>query len=76
MKNERWYKRIIRRGIKSVKLEVILVSIGKNLYKSHNKQKNQRLYNSEKSGFMGERELCSFLQEKTEFLHIRKRAHE
>ena len=33
MKNDRWYKRIVRRGIKSVLLEVFLVSIGHNLYK-------------------------------------------
>ena len=39
MKNNRWYKRIVRRGIKSVLLEVFLVSIGHNLYKYHNKQK-------------------------------------
>lgn len=39
MKNDRWYKRIVRRGIKSVQLEVFLVSIGQNLYKFHNKQK-------------------------------------
>lgn len=39
MKNDRWYKRIVRRGIKSVRLEVFLVSIGQNLYKFHNKQK-------------------------------------
>ena len=39
MKNDRWYKRIVRRGIKSVLLEVFLVSIGHNLYKYHNKQK-------------------------------------
>ena len=38
MKNDRWYKRIVRRGIKSVLLEVFLVSIGHNLYKYHNKQ--------------------------------------
>lgn len=38
MKNDRWYKRIVRRGIDSVKLEVILVSIGQNLYKYHNKK--------------------------------------
>ena len=37
MKNDRWYKRIVRRGIKSVRLEVFLVSIGQNLYKFHNK---------------------------------------
>ena len=39
MKNDRWYKRIVRRGIESVLLEVFLVSIGHNLYKYHNKQK-------------------------------------
>ncbi len=33
MKNDRWYKRIIRRGMKAVKLEVYLVAIGQNLYK-------------------------------------------
>ena len=38
MKNDRWYKRIVRRGIKSVQLEVFLVSIGQNLYKFHNKK--------------------------------------
>lgn len=38
MKNDRWYKRIVRRGIESVKLEVYLVSIGQNLYKYHNKR--------------------------------------
>ena len=38
MKNDRWYKRIVRRGIDSVRLEVFLVSIGQNLYKFHNKQ--------------------------------------
>ena len=39
IKSNRWYKRIVRRGIKSVLLEVFLVSIGHNLYKYHNKQK-------------------------------------
>lgn len=38
MKNDRWYKRIVRRGIKSVRLELFLVSIGQNLYKYHNKK--------------------------------------
>lgn len=38
MKSNRWYKRIVRRGIKSVHLEVFLVSIGQNLYKFHKKQ--------------------------------------
>ena len=39
MKNDRWYKRIVRRGIDSVRLEVFLVSIGQNLYKYHSKKK-------------------------------------
>ncbi len=38
MKHDRWYRRIVRRGIKSVRLEVILVSIGHNLYKYQNKK--------------------------------------
>ena len=36
IKIDRWYKRIVRKGINSVKLEVFLVSIGHNLYKYHN----------------------------------------
>ena len=39
IKNDRWYKRIVRRGINSVRLEVFLVSIGQNLYKFNNKLK-------------------------------------
>ena len=38
IKNNRNYKRIVRKGIKSVKLEIFLVSIGHNLYKYHNKK--------------------------------------
>lgn len=38
MKNDRWYRRIVRRGIESVRLEVFLVSIGQNLYKYYNKK--------------------------------------
>ncbi len=38
MKNDRWYKRIVRRGIDSVKLEVFLIATGQNLYKYHNKK--------------------------------------
>ena len=38
MKQDRWYRRIVRRGIESVRLEVFLVSIGHNLYKYHNKK--------------------------------------
>lgn len=43
MKNDRWYKRIVRRGINSVKLEVFLVSIGQNLYKFNNKLKRMSI---------------------------------
>ena len=39
IKHDRWYKRIVRKGINSVRLEVLLVSIGHNLYKYHNKKK-------------------------------------
>lgn len=38
IKNNHWYKRIVRKGIKSVKLELFLVSIGQNLNKYHKKQ--------------------------------------
>lgn len=37
VKNNRQYHRIVRRGMKSVQLEIYLVSIGYNLYKYHNK---------------------------------------
>ena len=42
MKNDRWYKRNDRRGINSVKLEVLLVAIGDNLYKYQNKKMRNR----------------------------------
>ena len=38
IKHDRWYKRIVRKGINSVRLEVLLVSIGHNLYKYHKKK--------------------------------------
>lgn len=38
IKNDRWYKRIVRRGINSVRMEILLVSIGHNLYKYQNKK--------------------------------------
>ena len=37
LKNNRWYKRIVRKGMGQVRLEIFLVSIGYNLYKYHNK---------------------------------------
>ena len=43
MKKDRWYNRIVRRGIQSVQLEVYLVSIGQNLYKFHNKKMRARV---------------------------------
>ncbi len=39
IKHDRWYKRIVRKGINSVRLEVLLISIGHNLYKYYNKKK-------------------------------------
>lgn len=38
MKYDRWYKRIARKGLKWVKLELLLVSLGHNLYKYHNRK--------------------------------------
>lgn len=38
MKNDRWYKRIVRKGMKQVHLEIFLVSLGHNLYKYYNKR--------------------------------------
>lgn len=37
LKYDRWYKRIVRKGLESVKLELYLVAIGHNLYKYYNK---------------------------------------
>ena len=48
MKYDRWYKRIVRRSLDSVRrpdsvrLELFLVSIGHNLYKYHNKRMRLR----------------------------------
>ena len=41
MKYDRWYKRTVRRGLKSVRLELLLVSIGYNLYKYYNKRRRR-----------------------------------
>ncbi|MDO4623692.1 MAG: IS1182 family transposase [Eubacteriales bacterium] len=41
LKQDRWYKRIVRKGIDSVKMELFLVAIGHNLYKYHNKQQRK-----------------------------------
>ena len=38
IKWNRWYKRALRRGIDSVKLEFMLIACGFNLYKYHNKK--------------------------------------
>ena len=42
IKNDRFYKRIVRKGINSVKLEVYLVAIGQNLYKYQNKKRKSK----------------------------------
>ena len=42
MKYDRWYKRTVRRGLESVRLELFLVSIGHNLYKYYNKRMKLR----------------------------------
>ncbi|MBR5045771.1 MAG: transposase, partial [Oscillospiraceae bacterium] len=42
MKFDRWYKRTVRRGMKSVMTELFLVSIGHNLYKYYNKNVSLR----------------------------------
>ena len=38
IKSNRWYARIVRKGIRQVRLEIFLVSIGHNLYKYYNKR--------------------------------------
>ena len=38
MKYDRWYKRIVRKGLRGVKLELLLVVLGHNLYKYHNRK--------------------------------------
>ena len=54
MKNDRWYKRIVRRGIHSVKLEVLLVAIGHNLYKYQKKKmRNRTAAEIQKKDFYG-----------------------
>ena len=42
LKQDRGYRRIVRRGLKSVQLEIYLLSIGHNLYKFYNKQNRLR----------------------------------
>ena len=42
MKFDRWYKRTVRRGMRSVMTELFLVSIGHNLYKFYNKHVSLR----------------------------------
>ena len=42
MKYDRWYKRIVRKGLRWVKLELLLVVLGHNLYKYHNKKMKKR----------------------------------
>ena len=42
VKQDRQYRRIVRRGLDPVRMELFLVSIGYNLYKYHNKQLKAR----------------------------------
>lgn len=42
IKNDRWYKRIVRSGMETVRMEIFLVSIGYNLYKYHNKKQRKK----------------------------------
>ena len=42
MKADRWYKRMVRKSMEQVRLEIFLVSIGHNLYKYHNKKVRMR----------------------------------
>ena len=59
MKNDRWYKRIVRRGIHSVKLEVLLVAIGHNLYKYQKKKmRNRTAAQIQKKNFYGVGDVC------------------
>lgn len=37
LKQDRWYKRVVRRVLNSVRLEMYLISIGHNLHKYYNK---------------------------------------
>lgn len=41
-KYDQWYKRIVRKGLDCVRLELFVVSIGHNLYKFRNKQMRLR----------------------------------
>ena len=43
IKQDRGYRRIRRRGLEKVKLELLLVAIGHNLYKFHNKRKRLQI---------------------------------
>ena len=60
MKNDRCYKRIVQRGIHSVKLEVLLVAIGHNLYKYQKKRQETELPHRLKKNFYGVVELRFF----------------
>lgn len=42
LKTDRWYKKIVRRGSDAVRTEILLVSIGHNLYKYYNKKQKMR----------------------------------
>ena len=65
--NDRWYKRIVRRGIHSVKLEVLLVAIGHNLYKYQKKDEKTELPHRFKKNFYGVGEVPFFAHD---FSHL------
>ena len=70
MKNDRWYKRIVRRGINSVKLEVLLVAIGYNLYKYQNKKmRNRTAAQIQKENLYGVGEVRLFSVGFQQFMH-------
>ena len=72
MKNDRWYKRIVRRGINSVKLEVLLVAIGHNLYKYQNKKmRNRTAAQIQKENLYGVGE-CAFSAQDSSNLYTTK----
>lgn len=43
LKQDRGYKRMVRKGLEAVTLEAYIIAIGYNLYKYHNKQKRKKL---------------------------------
>lgn len=68
IKNDRWYKRIVRRGIDSVRMEIFLVSIEHNLFKYHNIRMRLQKQHKLKYAFVyGEGDLYSFIKNKISY---------